>query len=42
MELILLSGNKEEFFESVRKSEGYLYATSNKGSDLKIYILSTS
>ncbi len=42
MELILLSGNKEEFFESVRQSEGYLYATSNKGSDLKIYILSTS
>ena len=42
MELILLSGNKEEFFESVRRSEGYLYATSNKGSDLKIYILSTS
>jgi len=42
MELILLNGDKEAFFESVKKSEGYLYAVSNKGRDLKIYILSTS
>lgn len=40
-ECMLLNGDKQKFFDSVRKSKGYKYASENQGRDLKIYIEET-